>query len=184
MSKIHEKSKLLQVLGETPLVSLACKKSGLSRATYYRWYKDDKSFRDCVDGILDMGRKNITDLAESSLIKEIQKGNMNAIRFWLQYNDPRYTPIRTTYVPPVTHFHRLNIGDVCSICGHKEKDPNELTLIASPRDEFEEMEKVKKMSRKELMKKILEKKATLPSEEMVRHLYELYTRYDKPSAYE
>lgn len=176
MSRVHDKSKLLQVLSETPLVSLACKKSGLSRATFYRWMKDDKSFRDGVNDILEIGRKNINDLAESSLIKEIQKGNMNAIRLWLQHNDPRYIPKRTMYVDPPSHFHRLNIGEVCNVCGHKERDPNEITLINSFHDEAKEMKDAEKLSRKELLKKILEEKATLPSEEMVRYMYKLYQK--------
>lgn len=178
MSRIHDKSKLIQTLSETPLVSLACKKSGLSRATYYRWYKDDKNFRDLADRILDVGRKNINDLAEQSLIKEIAKGNMVAVRFWLQHNDQRYVPIRTTYVPPTNHFHRLNVGEVCSTCGYKEKDPNELTYFAEHKDELKEMETVKKLSRKELQKKILEKRATLPSEELTRYMHELYKRHN------
>ena len=176
MSRVHDKSKLLQVLGETPLVSLACKKSGLSRATFYRWMKDDKSFRDSVTDLLEIGRKNINDLAESSLIKEIQKGNMNAIRLWLQHNDSRYIPKRTLYVEPPSHFHRLNIGDVCEICGHKEKDPNEVTLVSSFRDELKEIKETEKLSRKQLLKKIMENRATLPSEEMVRHMYNWYQK--------
>jgi hypothetical protein len=184
MSRVHDKSKLLQVLSETPLVSLACKKSGLSRATFYRWMKDDKSFRDSVNDIVEIGRKNINDLAESSLIKEIQKGNMNAIRLWLQHNDSRYIPRRTVYVPPPSHFHRLNVGEVCDVCGHKEPDPYEITLINDPIKERLLMDEVKKMSRKELMKMILEKKATLPSREMVEYMREIYERNDKKSAYE
>lgn len=184
MSRVHDKSKLLQVLSETPLVSLACKKSGLSRATFYRWMKDDKSFRDGVNDILEIGRKNINDLAESSLIKEIQKGNMNAIRLWLQHNDPRYIPKRTMYVDPPSHFHRLNIGEVCNVCGHKEPDPYEITFYNDPIKERLLMDEAKKMSRKELMKMILEKKATLPSREMVEYMREIYERNDKKSAYE
>lgn len=176
MSRVHDKSKLLQVLSETPLVSLACKKSGLSRATFYRWMKDDKSFRDSVNNILEIGRKNINDLAESSLIKEIQKGNMNAIRLWLQHNDSRYIPKRTMYVDPPSHFHRLNIGEICNVCGHKEPDPNGVTLYSKFSDEIKELNEVEKLSRKELLKKILEKKAVLPSEEMVKHMYKLYRR--------
>lgn len=183
MSRIHEQSKILQILSETPLVSLACKKIGLSRATYYRWYKDNKKFRDSADQILDIGRKNINDLAEQSLIKELARGNMNAIRFWLQHNDRRYVPVRTTYVSPENHFHRLNIGEVCSTCGYREKDPNELTLIANHSDELKEIETVKKMSRKELHKKILEKKAILPSKELTQYMNELYKR-NNPSGYD
>lgn len=176
MSRIHDKSKLLQVLSETPLVSLACKKSGLSRATFYRWMKDDKSFRDSVNDILEIGRKNINDLAESSLIKELQKGNMNAIRLWLQHNDPRYIPKRTMYVEPPSHFHRLNVGEVCNICGHKERDPKELTLINEFDNEVKEIKESQKLSRKELLQKIMVEKATLPSEEMVRYMYKLYQK--------
>jgi hypothetical protein len=138
--------------------------------------KDDKSFRDGVNDILEIGRKNITDLAESSLIKEIQKGNMNAIRLWLQHNDPRYVPRRTMYVDPPSHFHRLNIGEICNVCGHKERDPNELTLINDFHHEVKELKESEKLTKKELMKKIMAQKATLPSEDMVKYLYKIYKK--------
>lgn len=159
MSKLHEKSKLLQVLSETPLVSLACKKTGIARATFYRWYKDDKPFRDSVLQILDIGRKNINDLAESSLIKEIQKGSMNAIRFWLQHNDSRYRPVRTQYVEPILHHHELKAGERCYVCGATGGDElREGTVIrqGSVYEDAEE-ERTKKMSRKQLTRAVMEK---------------------------
>jgi hypothetical protein len=70
------------------------------------------------------------------------------------------------------------------VCGHKEPDPYEITLINDPVKERLLMDEVKKMSRKELMKMILEKKATLPSREMVEYMREIYERNDKKSAYE
>lgn len=100
MSKTHEKSKFIEYLRETPLVSFACKKVGLSRATFYRWYKDDKEFKESVQLVLQQGRENINDLAKATLIKMIKGENFNAIRFWLQHNDIVFRPIRTEYIDP------------------------------------------------------------------------------------
>lgn len=155
MSRLHEKSKLIQVLSETPLVSLACKKIGVSRATYYRWYKDDKGFRDSVINILDIGRKNINDLAEGALFKEIQKGNMVAVRFWLQHNDRRYVPVRTTYVEPTVHHHELKPGETCYICGHHEVDYRGTVITAE--SAFRESSSKKKLNRKQLNRAVLER---------------------------
>jgi hypothetical protein len=123
MSKTYEKSKFIEYLRETPLVSFACKKVGLSRATYYRWVNGDKEFRDQVQKVLRQGRDNINDLAEATLIKMIKSENFNATRFWLQNNNKRYVPIRTTYVEP-QHDHRgLKAGETCTHCGStKPKD--------------------------------------------------------------
>ena len=155
MSRIHEKSKLIQVLSETPLVSFACKKVGVSRATFYRWYKDDKDFRDSVIPMLDIGRKNITDLAEQSLIKLLATGNMTAVRFWLQHNDPRYRPVRTSHIEPVVHRHELKPGETCYICGHHEIDHRGTVITAE--SAFGVTESKKKLSRKELNRAAMEK---------------------------
>jgi hypothetical protein len=159
MSKIHEKSKLLQVLSETPLVSLACKKTGISRATFYRWYKDDKPFRDGVLQILDIGRKNINDMAESMMFKEMQKGNMNAIRFWLQHNDSRYRPVRTSYVEPILHHHELKAGERCYVCGATGGEELREGTVVRKSSAYEDAgeERAKKMSRKQLMRTVMEK---------------------------
>lgn len=120
MARLRDKSKLLQLLTETPVVSFACKKIGLDRTTYYRWYKDDKMFRDKVDAIITIGRMNINDMAEASIIKEISNGNMRANIFWLQYNHPIYRPVRTTYIDPIIHKHELAPGEFCRSCGYRE----------------------------------------------------------------
>ena len=122
MSKIYEKSKFVEYLRETPLVSFACKKVGISRATYYRWYKDDREFRESIQKVLKQGRANINDLAEATLIKMIKGENFNATRFWLQHNSNRYVPVRTTYIEPATHDHvDLKPGETCTYCGTKSK---------------------------------------------------------------
>ena len=117
MSKVNEKSKFIAYLRETPLVSFACKKVGISRATFYRWNNGDKEFRDQIQKVLRQGRDNINDLAEATLIKMIKSENFNATRFWLQNNNKRYVPIRTTYVEPQHDHRELKPGERCTYCG-------------------------------------------------------------------
>ena len=124
MSRLHEKSKFIEYLRETPLVNLACKKVGISRATYYRWYKDDREFREDIQKVIRQGRANINDLAEATLIKMIKGENFHAIRFWLQHNNSRYVPVRTTYIEPPKHDHvSLKPGETCSYCGTTTPKP-------------------------------------------------------------
>ncbi len=124
MSKLHEISKFTEYLRETPLVNLACKKIGISRATYYRWYKDDREFRESVQKVIRQGRANINDLAEATLIKMIKTENFHAIRFWLQHNNSRYVPVRTTYIEPPKHDHvNLKPGETCTYCGTTTPKP-------------------------------------------------------------
>jgi hypothetical protein len=121
MSRLNDKSKLLQILSETPIVTFACKKVGLNPCTFYRWHKSDKKFREKADEYLSIGRMTINDMAESGIIKGIKDGNMRAIVFWSQHNNPRYRPVRTTYVDPISpHAHELVPGEICKSCGYME----------------------------------------------------------------
>ena len=58
-----------------------CEKSGISRATYYRWKKDDPDFREKAEEALMDGESLINDMAESQLISAIRDQNMTAIIF-------------------------------------------------------------------------------------------------------
>lgn len=40
----QEKNVLLEQLEKTPIVQIACEKSGVARSTYYRWMQSDKVF--------------------------------------------------------------------------------------------------------------------------------------------
>ncbi|MEI6528669.1 MAG: hypothetical protein WCO10_03310 [bacterium] len=113
------RDKIITALSETPLISFACKKAGISRATFYRWKKDNKDFRDRVDVVLEHGREHISEMCEAALIKEAKNGNMVAIRFWLSNNEKRYLPRRTIYVDPSVE---LIAGQSCKYCGHKKKN--------------------------------------------------------------
>lgn len=87
---MQDKAKLLEILNETPLVQPACQKAGVSRATYYRWRKEDSHFKKKSDEAISQGRLLINDLAESKLISQIKNENMTAIIYWLKHNHKNY----------------------------------------------------------------------------------------------
>jgi predicted DNA-binding transcriptional regulator AlpA len=86
----EQKAKIVEVLLETPIIHHACKKAGVSRATFYRLCHSDKKFKKEVDRALQEGRWVINDVAESMLLKKINEGHFGATKYWLGHNDPRY----------------------------------------------------------------------------------------------
>ncbi len=114
----YTRGKIIEYLDEKPFLSHACKKSGVSRATVYRWMKDNIQFRNEIEGALSLGRKNMCDVAEASLFKKTADGDMPAIRFVLQNNEPRYIAKRSVYIEPPQHIHRgLRTYETCDQCG-------------------------------------------------------------------
>ena len=91
MSKNTRKQKLLEQLRVTPIVQIACEKTNVSRATYYRWRSENKEFAEEADKALFDGSLLVNDLAESQLISAIRDKNIHAIRLWLQNHHPAYT---------------------------------------------------------------------------------------------
>jgi len=85
-----KKQLIIDQLRKTPIIELTCKKTNLSRATFYRWRKDDLEFAQKVEQALDEGLSTISDLAESKLISAIQNENFSAIAFWLKAHHPAY----------------------------------------------------------------------------------------------
>jgi len=75
------KEKMIQAL-ELNLgnVTASCKAMNISRDTHYRWMKEDKEYRKAVK---DMENAAL-DFAESSLLKQIAKGNPLATIFFLK----------------------------------------------------------------------------------------------------
>jgi hypothetical protein len=86
----REKPILLENLKKTPIVHIACEKSSISRATYYRWRKEDKEFCRLADEALAEGEAMITDLSESQLIALIKERKFAAVHLWLRHHHPKY----------------------------------------------------------------------------------------------
>lgn len=85
-----QKAQVIEMLKKTPIIQIVCDKTGVSRATYYRWKKEDATFAKQAEEALDDGAKLVSDLAESQLISAIRSGNLTAIIFWLKYHHPAY----------------------------------------------------------------------------------------------
>ena len=92
IQKRQDKNKelIIEQLKKTPIIEVVCKKVGISRATYYRWKKDDQDFAEKAEKSLIDGLGMISDLAESKLISAIQDENMTAIIFWLKSHRSTY----------------------------------------------------------------------------------------------
>lgn len=84
------KELLLEQLGKTPIVQIACEKIGVSRMTFYRWKKDDPEFVKKVEVAIFEGRYLVNDLAESQLIGAVKERNLPAITYWLRHHHPAY----------------------------------------------------------------------------------------------
>jgi len=87
---IRDKKLIIEKLKVSPIIELACKKAGISRATYYRWKKDDPDFAKKANKALREGAELISDMAESQLISQIRNNNMTAIIFWLKHHRQAY----------------------------------------------------------------------------------------------
>ena len=83
------KNDLLTELEKNGNVSLSCAKIGMDKSTFYRWLKN-KAFKKRAELAIDHGRETNCDIAESSLIVQVKKGRMDAIKYLLSHNSPRY----------------------------------------------------------------------------------------------
>lgn len=85
-----EQSALLEQLRKVPIVQFACEKTGIGRATYYRWRKEDAAFAQAADEALSEGTALVSDMAESQLLTAIRDGNLGAVMYFLRHRNPHY----------------------------------------------------------------------------------------------
>src|SRR5665647_3140882 len=105
--KNRKKTRLLIELEPNPLVERACKKIGISRATFYRWCESDPVFKSDALGAQDRGRDKLTDFVESKLLENISTNQHAAIAFWLSHNTTRYRAYPTKlYIEDLDRFQK------------------------------------------------------------------------------
>jgi len=90
MKTEKEKKLLVEQLRKTPIIQIVCEKVGISRASYYRWRKEDKKFAESADESITEGEMLISDLSETQLINLIRNKNFQAIQLWLKTHNPKY----------------------------------------------------------------------------------------------
>jgi len=84
------KELIIEQLKRIPIVQAVCEKTGVSRASYYRWQKKDKKFKKQTEKAIFEGILLINDLAESQLISSIKDKHMTGIIYWLKHNNKKY----------------------------------------------------------------------------------------------
>ncbi|MHB1117923.1 MAG: phBC6A51 family helix-turn-helix protein [Minisyncoccota bacterium] len=85
-----EKEKLLEALRKTPVVQVACERSGVSKATFYRWRAEDVEFLNESEKALTEGKELVGDMAVSQLISLVRDKDFRAIKFWLENHNSDY----------------------------------------------------------------------------------------------
>jgi hypothetical protein len=90
MKKDKVKDKFLEVLESTPIIQVACEKSGISRTTYYRWAQEDPEFALLADQKRNLGVDLVNDYAESNVLNGIKKGDPGYTKYWLSSRHKEY----------------------------------------------------------------------------------------------
>ena len=125
-----DKEKFLDTLREQPIVSVVCKRLGISKASVYRWRHDDADFKKKLEDALDVGRDIVNDLAESKLIAAIQRGDRWAIQYWLEFNNKRFYKPRKAMPAPVPQ--RVINKITVEVVGHKKPGNPPLVRLKRP----------------------------------------------------
>lgn len=128
----EQKIALIDQLKKTPIVQLSCEKTSISRATYYRWRKEDPHFATACDAAIDEGDELVSDMAESKLITAIKEQNFNAISFWLRKRSPRFRDrIEVTAARPqeeLTEEQEATVKEALRLASMTISQPTEPTI--------------------------------------------------------
>lgn len=77
---ILKKALLESLTKSRGIVSIACKKAGCTRETYYKYYNNDKCFKESADEMIEIQ----LDFVESKLLDNISKNDTASIIFYLK----------------------------------------------------------------------------------------------------
>ena len=134
----RQQDKLVEFLAESGNVSFACKRAGVSRDTYYRWRYEDE-FAVQADVAIALGKEFVNDLAHSQLIRNIQNGDMGAIKFQLGNCHDDYLPKKSVQPYRVSDQYQPNLVQLQAITEKvmkefidKEKLPEPLVDSSKP----------------------------------------------------
>ena len=94
-----DKHVLVESLKEMPIIQVTCKRAGVSRATYYRWRKEDKDFLGQSEDAMAQGFEFINDMSESQIVTLIKEKKLQAMVIWLKHHHPRYGSKVRSYSP-------------------------------------------------------------------------------------
>lgn len=115
-----QKQSLLEILEKYPIVQLACVKSGISRATYYRWCEEDDVFLEQAQSQLQKGKLLVNDMAESNILLWIKNADLRATMYWLNNNHSGYShkPIQQNIIFQTDAGTKKKIQDILKTLSH------------------------------------------------------------------
>ncbi len=96
-AKIILKHQLLERLTKNFTISSACNAVGIDRKTFYRWIEEDLDFKAMAYDNIQESKKDVTDVAYTRLVKQIENGNLTAVMYWLNNKDPEISD-RAIYI--------------------------------------------------------------------------------------
>jgi hypothetical protein len=96
-SKINFKKQLLERLTKNFTIASACNAVGIDRKTFYRWIEEDPDFKAKAYENIQECKKDVTDMANTRLVKQIENGNLTAVMYWLNNKDPEISD-KTIYI--------------------------------------------------------------------------------------
>ena len=92
---LHNKKRLIEAMIKSMgVVQQACVSAGVSRVTYYEYYKTDEKFKASIDDCKEIA----LDFAESKLLKNIESGREASIIFYLKTQGKKRGYIERTEV--------------------------------------------------------------------------------------
>lgn len=109
MRSKKDKEKFIEILKEIPIISVACKRASINKATIYRWCDLDEKFNEEVEKAIELGRDAVGELAESKLLGHINRGEPWAIKYYLEANSKRYYKPRLPAPKPERDHHVTQI---------------------------------------------------------------------------
>ena len=141
MKRNYDKSKFIETLRENPWISFAARKSGISRATIYRWMKENPDFRREVNKALRSGDTQHLEAAQMALFKKIKDGSFPAIKYYLDHNDPKYITKASIYAPSLPIHDHSNGAEICEACIHAtaEKEFRRKEIAQMIKEELERL---------------------------------------------
>lgn len=88
------KEELVRLLDEGATVSMACKKLGIHRSTYYDWQNEDPNLSARISMARHIAHERVTDVAEQWIGKWVMEGDRKSVYKWLEMNHPKFLTTR------------------------------------------------------------------------------------------
>lgn len=106
------KEKVLDELRKVPNFRATCEKLKIPTPLFYKWKREDEDFWSRAVQNLEIGKDWINDLVDMKLIVLATEGKLPAIKYWNEFNNPRYRRRKPANPEPETNPRAETLADV------------------------------------------------------------------------